>query len=80
LRVEFCEKYGALLYPGVNQFAVLLVSQVRNTLTAAQRALASDRVRVLETTWKELGSLNSNPWHQEFLAQLEWRQARSHAG
>jgi len=79
LRVEFCEKYGALLYPGVEQFVVLLVSQVRGALTPSQNALGSEHVRVLEATWEELGSLEANPWHEEFIAQLMWRKVRSQA-
>ena len=79
LRVEFCEKYGGKLYPTVERFVVLFVSQARGSLTEAQLALSSERVRVVKATWAELGSLRSNPWRSEFAAQLAWRQARSHA-
>jgi hypothetical protein len=79
LRVEFCEKYGRKLYPEVEQFVVLFVSQVRGSLSPAQLALSSERVRVVDATWAELGALSSNPWRAEFAAQLAWRQERSHA-
>jgi hypothetical protein len=80
LRVEFCEKYGAQLYPSVTQFVVLLVSRERGGLTKEQAALSSGRVRVVETTWHEAGRLPSNPLRDEFIEQLAWRQSRSQAG
>lgn len=77
LRVDFCEKYGRALYPSVQRFVVLLVSQQQGALTEEQRGLASARTTVLETTWEQIGALASNPWRDEFLAQLRWRQSRS---
>lgn len=77
LRVEFCEKYGRALFPSVEQFVVLLLSQRTGALTEAQRSLGSDRVLVLEATWQQIGALASNPWREEFLAQLQWRERRS---
>lgn len=79
LRVEFCEKYGSQLYPGVDRFVVLFVSQMRGSLSDAQLSLGSERVRVVDATWAELGALSANPWRTEFADQLAWRQARSHA-
>ena len=77
LRVEFCEKYGALLYPSVKQFIILLISRSDRGLTPEQRSLSSERVRVTETTWNEIGNLSTNPLKEEFLAHLKWREARS---
>lgn len=77
LRVDFCEKYGPKLYPGVERFVVLLVSMCLGTLTKVQRDLSSERVIVTEATWDQIGMLTSNPWREEFLAHLSWRQAHS---
>lgn len=77
LRVEFCEKYGAKFYPGVEQFVVLFVSPGPGGLTDEQRALDSSRVRVVEARWRDLGGLESNPHREEFLAHLAWRHDRS---
>lgn len=79
LRAEFCEKYGAALYPNVEEFVVLLVSQQLGALTESQRALGSHRVRVVEATWEQIGGLAANPWRDEFLSHVHWRQAHSQA-
>jgi hypothetical protein len=79
LRVEFCEKYGDKLYPGVERFVVLLVSQRAGALTDAHRALGTERVQVFGTTWEQIGGLAANPWREEFVAQLRWRQTHSQA-
>jgi hypothetical protein len=76
LRAEFCEKYGRALYPSVERFVVLLVSQRAESLTDVQRAFSSGRVTVMESTWEQIGGFASNPWREEFLAHLAWRQKR----
>ena len=77
LRVEFCEKHGRLIYPRVQQFVVLMVSQDGQTLTSRHREMGTDRVLVAETTWEKVGGLAGHPWRDEVLAHLKWRQDRS---
>ncbi len=77
LRVDFCKTYGRALFPGVERFVVLFVSPRLGALTETQRALGSERVTVAEATWEQLGGLASNPWRDEFVAHLAWRQRHS---
>jgi hypothetical protein len=77
LRAQFCETYGPRLFPAVKQFVVLLVSRKAGTLNSVQRGLSTERVRILEATWEQVGALSAHPCRDEFLAYLDWRQARS---
>lgn len=79
LRSEFCERYGTSIYPGVERFVVLLVSKRPGALTEKHYALESDKVRIVNATWEQVGGLSSNPWRGEFLKYLAWREANSRA-
>jgi hypothetical protein len=77
LRAQFCRERGATLYPSVSQFVILGVSPKRSGLSERYANLNGESVVIRESTWRELGALSANPWRDEFLAQLDWRMARS---
>ena len=79
LRVEFCEKYGALIYPEVERFIVLMLDRGGKGLSDGQRDLGTQVVQLADASWYQLGGLASNPWRDEFLAQLKWRESRTRA-
>jgi hypothetical protein len=73
LRVEYCIKHGAEVYPQVSQFIVLAVGRESNLLTDAHRALGGAKVMMCEMTWDKLAGLSANPFAEEFRAHLAWR-------
>jgi hypothetical protein len=77
LRVEYCIKHGAEVFPQVTQFIVLAVGRGSNLLTDVHRALGGGKVLTHETTWEALGGLPANPFAAEFRAQLAWRSQYS---
>jgi hypothetical protein len=79
LRAQFCAQYGASIYPDIETFVVLLVGNALGAIADSWKALRTERLLIVESTWAELGGLQSNPWRTEFLAQLAWRRAHSQA-
>jgi len=79
LRVQFCRERGATLYPGVERFVLLLVGQTSGAHQERCLSLTNGRIQVVEATWQELGALASNPWRDEFLSHLAWRESYSTA-
>jgi hypothetical protein len=77
LRVEYCIKHGAEVFPQITQFIVLAVGRGSNLLSDAHRALGGGKVLTHETTWDKLGGLTANPFAEEFREQLAWRSKYS---
>jgi hypothetical protein len=77
LRVEFCIKHGAEVFPSVTQFVVLAVGRGRVLLTDVHRALGGANVLLHETTWESLAGLTANPFAAEFREHLAWRATYS---
>ncbi len=73
LRVEYCVKHGADVFPHVNQFIVLAVGRGPNLLTEVHRASGGGKVLMHETTWEKLGALTANPFAEECRQYLAWR-------
>lgn len=75
LRREFCEKYGARIYPQCRQFVILGLSLSGGVTTNEDMEIPKASIRLRDMTWDSLCRIEEHPLKAELKAYYDWKLA-----
>lgn len=73
LRRDFCNRYGAKLFPECQRFVVLGLSIAGDVIKPFEDTCGTTRIQGCNTTWERLASIGSHPFAEEIKRYYSWK-------
>lgn len=75
LRIEFVDKYGKVIWPSINEYAILGLSLDKSVMTEKY----STSIKLLDLSWDEICGIELHPKYESIQKYLEWKKLNSGA-